>query len=99
MGHHVGKAVYQRLGKKIDGLTVRTPWNEKFYAILKALYTPEEAELIARMPYRPSGLDRISDITGYEASRIKPLLEALCEKGLVMDLMMRDTCYYMASAV
>jgi MinD superfamily P-loop ATPase len=97
MGHHVSKAVYQRLGKKIDGLTVRTPWNERLHAILKELYTPQEAELIARMPYRPSKLDRICQITGYEANRVRPLLESLCEKGLVMDVVMRKTCYYMAS--
>ncbi|MCF7974323.1 MAG: 4Fe-4S binding protein [Phycisphaerae bacterium] len=97
MGHHVSKAVYQQLGKKIDGLTIRTPWNENLYAVLKELYTPEEAQLIARMPYRPSGLDRICQITGYDASRVKPLLESLCEKGLVMDLLMHDACYYMAS--
>jgi len=97
VGHIVSKGVYQRLGKKIDGLTVRTPWNESLHAILKELYTPEEAELIARMPYRPSGLDRICRITGYEAGRVKPMLEFLCEKGLVMDVVMRNTCFYMAS--
>ncbi|MCP4451425.1 MAG: 4Fe-4S dicluster domain-containing protein [Planctomycetes bacterium] len=97
MGHLVGKTLYQRLGKKIDGLTVRTPWNENLHAILKELYTAEEADLIARMPYRPSGLDRICQITGYNEDRVKPMLESLCEKGLVMDLMMRRTCYYMAS--
>jgi len=97
MGHVVGKTVYQRLGKKIDGLTVRTPWNEHLHAILKELYTTEEADLIARMPYRPSGMDRICQMTGYKESQVKPLLESLCEKGLVMDLLMHNTCYYMAS--
>jgi len=40
MGHLAGKeALYRKLGKKIDGLTVRVPWNEKFHAILSELYT------------------------------------------------------------
>ncbi len=97
MGHLVGKDVYRRLGKKIDGLTVRTPWNERLHAILKELYSAEEAELIARMPYRPSDLARICQITGFQENRVKPMLESLCEKGLVMDLIMDRTCYYMAS--
>jgi hypothetical protein len=36
MGHLVGKDVlYRELGKKIDGLTVKVPWNENFNSILK----------------------------------------------------------------
>lgn len=97
MGHLIGKTVYRQLGKKIDGLTVRTPWNERLYRILKELYTVEEANLIARMPYRPSDLDRICQVTGYSERQTKPMLESLCEKGLVMDLVMRGRCYYMAS--
>jgi ferredoxin len=49
------------------------------------------------MPYRPSDVHRICQITGYKENRAKPLLESLCEKGLVMDLRMRNTCYFMAS--
>ncbi len=44
MGHLVGKDVYRKLGRKIDGLTVRAPWNETLYKILKELYTEEEAD-------------------------------------------------------
>ena len=43
--------VYRSLSRKIDNLTVRAPWNETFYNILKKLYTPEEAEMVVRMPY------------------------------------------------
>lgn len=93
----MGHTVYRSLGKKIDGLTVRTPWNKELQAILEELYTAEEADLIARMPYRPSSLDRICQMTGSQVSRVQPMLESLCEKGLVMDLMMRNRCYYMAS--
>jgi hypothetical protein len=64
MGHLAGKeALYRQLGKKIDGLTVRAPWNEKLHAILKELYTADEADLIVKMPYRMSSLNRIQKIT------------------------------------
>jgi hypothetical protein len=46
MGHLVGKDVYRQLGRKIDGVGMRAPWNDAFYAILKELYTEEDAELI-----------------------------------------------------
>jgi len=41
--------VYRRLAKKIDGLTLRTPWNETFYSILKELYMGEEADVHRRL--------------------------------------------------
>jgi hypothetical protein len=37
MGHMVGKDLYRKLGRKIDGLSMRAPWNDKLYAILKEL--------------------------------------------------------------
>lgn len=97
MGHLVGKDVYKRLGKKIDGLTVRTPWNKTLYAILKALYTQDEANLVARLPYRPSDLPRIARVTKYGEERLEQVLPALCKKGLVMDVCIRGRYYYMTS--
>jgi len=51
MGHLAGKDVYRKLGRKIDGLTVRVPWNETLHSILHALYSTEEADLVVRMPF------------------------------------------------
>jgi hypothetical protein len=62
--------VYRKLGQKLDGLTVRVPWNEALYRVLKDLYTEEEADLIARMPYKPSRLGRIAHATGHEPPRL-----------------------------
>jgi len=45
MGHLVGKDIFRQLGKKIDGLETRTPWNEKLHALLKELYSVEEADV------------------------------------------------------
>mgnify|MGYP003588902300 CR=1 FL=1 len=44
MGHGVAKDLYTRLGEKIDHLSMRVPNNEAFYAILKEIFTDEEAE-------------------------------------------------------
>ncbi len=30
MGHMNGKDIYRKLGKKIDNLTIKTPWTETF---------------------------------------------------------------------
>src|SRR6266567_3160245 len=87
MGHLVGKDIYRRLGKKVDNLTMRAPWNETLHAILKELYLPEEADLVVAMPYGMSSLERLKRVTRMEERRLLPLLEGMCDKGLVIDLL------------
>ncbi|MBW2216783.1 MAG: 4Fe-4S binding protein [Deltaproteobacteria bacterium] len=97
MGHMNGKDIYKKLGKKIDKLSVRAPWNASVHAILKELYSPEEADFVIKMPYGMSNLKRVKKITGYEETKLKRLLDKLCSKGLVMDLWVKDEYYYMPS--
>jgi ferredoxin len=97
MGHMAGKDLYRRLGKKIDGLTARVPWNETLYAILKELYMPAEAELIVKMPYGLATLDKIQSIAKCDGAETARLLESLCEKGLVLDIWAGNEYYYTIS--
>ena len=97
MGHLVGKNIYRALGRKIDGMEMRAPWNDKLYAILKTLYTPEEAELVVKMPYSLSTLGQLTQITGLQESFLQKTLEGLADKGLVMDLWVHNKYHYMPS--
>ncbi|HBN26540.1 MAG TPA: 4Fe-4S ferredoxin [Desulfobacteraceae bacterium] len=97
MGHGTGKKIYQKLGNKIDGLTVRTPRNEAFYQILRAIFSSAEAELFIKMPYSLSNLGRIEKITGYKKIELQKLLAGMCAKGLVMDLWLHGEYMYMPS--
>jgi NAD-dependent dihydropyrimidine dehydrogenase PreA subunit len=65
-----------------DDPAARRGWQE----ILEILYTPEEAALAARLPVRPMSLERISARVGVPAEALRPRLEAMADKGLVMDL-------------
>jgi ferredoxin len=97
MGHINAKGIYRNLGKKIDTLTIRAPWNEAFFNLLKELYSTEEADLVIKMPYGLSSLSRVSEVTGYEKAKAEKLLKGLATKGLVMDLRLKDKFYYMPS--
>ena len=97
MGHMVGKDLYRKLGKKIDGLTIRAPWNETLYNILKELYTEEEADVVVKMPYGLATLDQVEKTTKYDRAKLQPILESLAEKGLVLDLFMKGGYRYMIS--
>jgi len=61
------------------------------------LYTSEEAELIVKMPYGLSSINQIMRCTHTDESRLKTVLEGLCEKGLVMDVWINEQYYYTVS--
>ncbi|TAL31644.1 MAG: 4Fe-4S dicluster domain-containing protein [Spirochaetes bacterium] len=97
MGHMTPKDRYRELGKKIDSLTFRVPWNGTLHEILKELYTADEADLVIMMPYGLSPLARIAKLTNYDEARLRNLLEGLCRKGLVVDLFIEGEYRYMPS--
>lgn len=97
MGHRVGKNLYRELHRKIDGLSMRAPWNETFHAIVKELYSEEEADVIVKMPYGLSPLKRIALLSGKDEKRLSEVLNGLANKGLVIDIFREDTAYYMPS--
>jgi ferredoxin len=97
MAHMNGNKAYRDLGEKIDSLQTRTPWNDAFLAMLKTLYTPEEADVVAKMPYGLADLDEIVKITKYEKTKLQKILESLCSQGLVLDMWIKDQYRYMPS--
>ncbi|MFB0565588.1 MAG: hypothetical protein ACETWK_07915 [Candidatus Aminicenantaceae bacterium] len=82
MGHVVTKDIYKKLGKKIDNLSMRAPYNDTFYRILKELCSIEEADILIKMPYRLSKLDRVARITKCEKTKLLKILDSLCSKEL-----------------
>ncbi len=97
MAHLAGKDLYRELGEKLDGLSTRAPWNETFHALLRELYSEEDAELIVKMPFGLSRLKRLERVTGIARPRLERQLDSLCHRGLILDLCIRDTWYYAPS--
>lgn len=95
MAHRVPKDVYRHLGHKLDGMATRAPWNETLQAILRELYTPEEADFIIGMPNVPSTARQISEQTGVNSPELELQLDRMCDKGLVLDLWIDGQFYYM----
>jgi ferredoxin len=76
---------------------VRAPWNETFHALLKELYSAEEAEVVAKMPCGLASFERIRKITGHTKTELRNTLERVCAKGLVVDLWINDEYRYTPS--
>src|SRR5512135_1900769 len=97
MGHLVGKDIFRKLGKKIDGMETRAPCHDKLHAILKALYSEDEAEVVVKMPYGLSSFEQLEKATGYEKSELRRIIDGLTSKGLVMDLWLNGKYHYAPS--
>ncbi len=97
MGHLAGKDVYRALGRKIDGLTARAPWNDQLHALLRELYPEEDARLVAAMPWGFSTIGRLERITGVPRDQLERQLQSLCPRGLVMDVCLGDEYHYAPS--
>lgn len=98
MGHiRNGHGVYGRLQKRLDRFPVGAPPAEALYKILKNLYTEEEAEIGARMPIRFTDLAGISRRTGKSPEALRPVLERMADKGLVMDFERHGKTTYILS--
>ncbi len=95
MAHHHSDDLYRQLGKKIDALPTRAPWNQAFYEMLKELYTPQEAEVLIRMPFGLSTFEQVARSTRQAEAPLRATLESLCEKGLVFDLRVKGQYRYM----
>lgn len=95
MGHMVAKDIYGALGEKIDSMAVRTPQTKAFHAMLRQLYSADDAELIVGMPFSLSTIDRIAKVTGRGRNELESRLKRLCDKGLVVDLDLGGTYHYM----
>lgn len=97
MGHLVGKDVFRKLGSKIDGLEMRAPWNDKLYAVLKELYTADEADVVVKMPYGLANFKEVQRATGYSEAELHKVLDSLTAKGLVMDIWANNDYQYCIS--
>lgn len=65
--------------------------HQAWVEILEILYTPEEAALAARLPVAPRSLRTLSKRVGMSPEELQPRLDAMCDKGLVMDLVNPET--------
>ncbi len=98
MGHlgHL-KQEYRAFVRRLEATQTALPeprdpraWNG-WKETLEILYSPEEADLASQMPVMPTGLDGIANRLNLAPVALKPRLDALCDRGLVLDLVHPET--------
>ncbi|MFA5889822.1 MAG: 4Fe-4S dicluster domain-containing protein [Actinomycetota bacterium] len=86
MGHnHNGNGVYGRLQQRLDRMPTGAPDSPVFQAILRHLFSPEEAELAAQMPSLIS-LSALASRVGRDEAELDAMITSMAARGLVLDL-------------
>ena len=88
MGHlsmYRSDAEYQLLQQRLDRMPTGAPDSPTFQAILRLLFTPEEAHIARQMPTFV-GLDDLVDRLGMPSEELEEHVTAMARKGLVVDL-------------
>jgi len=96
MGHLSHHKAYRDLRARLDQLPSTFPDTPEGLEILSLLFTPEEAELARRLPFRPQSARRIAARLGRPEAEVRTALERMADRGLVLDLhnARKDRMYY-----
>jgi NAD-dependent dihydropyrimidine dehydrogenase PreA subunit len=91
MGHRASHAtldpdpLYRQLQQRLDRMPTGAPDTDALRHILRVLFTPEEAELAARIPSLIS-VAALADQLGREVDELQATIDDLAHRGLVVDL-------------
>ena len=78
--------VYQAFIEWLGKAPMTFPPTENMIALIKARYTPEDAELLTNVPYDPRTIGEIAEIKQMSVDDLKPRLDALARKGVVWKI-------------
>lgn len=96
MGHHVGsKNSIVPLIDRLNKYPVGLPDSEKLREILSLLFAENEAFIASRFPLEEATLEELTRVTAIPGEDLRPQLEQMCDKGLVMDLPYEGEVYYL----
>lgn len=96
MGHIAGSKsslvpLIDRLNKYPIGLVD----NEKLREILSILFSEKEALIASKFPLEEATLPELSRATKIDEDELRPILETMANKGLVMDMPYSGKTYYL----
>ncbi|MBU1432385.1 4Fe-4S dicluster domain-containing protein [Myxococcota bacterium] len=96
MGHHIGsKSSIIPLIDRLNKYPVGLPDREKLRKILSLLFSEDEAFIASKFPLEETTVDELSKITKISPVKLIPILNQMCDKGLVMDIPYEGQDYYL----
>ncbi len=96
MGHHLdGKSSIVPLIDRLNKYPIGLPDNDKLRRILAILFSEDDAFVASRFPLTEATLKELVRATGWPSDRLEKQLEAMADKGLVMDTKYGGKTYYL----
>ena len=86
MGHLARSKAHRVLREQLDRYPLGAPGEALILEILETIFTQEEALLAASLPLGFSSLEQLSKKLKMSSSTLKRRLDAMADKGLVLDL-------------
>ena len=96
MGHlgHV-KESYRKLFEKLDSYPIGIADHEKVHTFLRKLYSEKEADMISRMPLKPSSLEDLKKIMDINIDDLRKKMEEMSDRGIVFSAHQEGKEYYL----
>ncbi len=86
MAHHTARNGYFTLVGRLNRFPQGAPPSDLLFRILELLFTPPEAELVARLPLRPFTVDRAARVWGTTEAEAERVLDELAGRAILLDL-------------
>jgi ferredoxin len=86
MGHLAARAGYRRLVDRLNRFPQGASPSELLYGILEILFSPREAELVARLPIKPFRTATAAKAWGVPLAEAAHVLEGLASRAILLDL-------------
>ena len=90
MAHNTIKSSYHELTERINRFPLGAPPSETLFAILKMLFSEQEASLVAQLPIKPFTLELASRAWEMDLASTEKILDGLAGRALLVDTETED---------
>jgi ferredoxin len=86
VAHLAVRSGYQKLADRLNRFPLGAPPSERLFKILGILFSPREAELVARLPIRPFRAAQAARAWGVPLAEARSVLEGLASRAILLDV-------------
>ena len=86
MAHLTARTGYERLVERLNRFPQGAPPSDLLYAILKLLFSEQEAELVSRLPIKPFTVQTASRAWKRSIPEAQKVLDELSSRAILVDI-------------
>jgi ferredoxin len=86
VAHLASRSGYRSLVERLNRFPQGAPPSERLYQILEILFSAREAELVARLPIKPFGVETAARAWSLRPDEAREVLDRLASRAILLDL-------------